>query len=364
MKSQADCTRPPDEPVLVGCDFGSTTAKAVVLSPTAGAAASACYALSKGNPIEDAKDLLRQIRAGRVPPHRRARADRLRQGSAEGHLGADLAVVETVAHAQAALHFFPDADVICDVGGTDVKVMILRRGAVADFRLNSQCSSGNGAFLQGVAERYDVPLRELRRARLRAKSLPSLAMGCGVFLQSDIVNQQRKGWSAEEIMASLAAVLPLNVWIYACQLQQPARGRTQVRAAGRHAPQPRGGQGAGRFHHQQGSGCRDRDPSLLRRSRRHRRGAVRLWTPGTRGKPSSFPRLRAIEALSYRSTTNEHTICRWCSCNCKRTFIDVALPDAKGRPWSKVPVEAGVSASSAAIPAPRAWSRTPTKCGW
>ena len=44
-------------------------------------------------------------------------------------------------------------------------------------------------------------------------------MGCGVFLQSDIVNQQRKGWSAEEIMASLAAVLPLNVWVYAGQLQ-------------------------------------------------------------------------------------------------------------------------------------------------
>ena len=49
----------------------------------------------------------------------------------------------------------------------------------------------------------------------------------------------------------------------------------------------------------------------------------------------------AIEALSYRSTTNEHTVCRWCSCTCKRTFIDVALPDAKGRPWSKVPVGEG-----------------------
>ena len=48
--------------------------------------------------------------------------------------------------------------VICDVGGTDVKIMILRQGTVADFRLNSQCSSGNGAFLQGVAERYSIPL--------------------------------------------------------------------------------------------------------------------------------------------------------------------------------------------------------------
>jgi activator of 2-hydroxyglutaryl-CoA dehydratase len=66
-------------------------------------------------------------------------------------VGADVAIVETVAHATAALHFFPDADVICDVGGCDVKIMLLKQGTVSDFRLNSQCSSGNGAFLQGVA---------------------------------------------------------------------------------------------------------------------------------------------------------------------------------------------------------------------
>ena len=65
--------------------------------------------------------------------------------------------------------------------------------------------------------------------------MPSLTMGCGVFLQSDIVNQQRKGWSAEEIMAALAAVLPVNVWIYAGQLQNlRAAGRKFVLQGGTH----------------------------------------------------------------------------------------------------------------------------------
>ncbi len=65
--------------------------------------------------------------------------------------------------------------------------------------------------------------------------MPTLAMGCGVFLQSDIVNQQRKGWSAEEIMASLAAVLPLNVWVYAGQLQNlAAAGRKFILQGGTH----------------------------------------------------------------------------------------------------------------------------------
>ena len=150
-------------------------------------------------------------------------------------VGADVAVVETVAHATGTLHFHPDADVICDVGGTDVKIMILRQGTVADFRLNSQCSSGNGAFLQGVAERYSIALEDYAEKAFEAKAMPTLAMGCGVFLQSDIVNQQRKGWAAEEIMAALAAVLPVNVWIYAGQLQNlRSVGRKFVLQGGTH----------------------------------------------------------------------------------------------------------------------------------
>ncbi len=38
--------------------------------------------------------------------------------------------------------------------------------------------------------------------------------GCAVFMQSDIVNFQRQGWRAEEILAGLAAVLPKNVFLY------------------------------------------------------------------------------------------------------------------------------------------------------
>ncbi|HSW34459.1 MAG TPA: hypothetical protein VLH36_12680, partial [Steroidobacteraceae bacterium] len=48
-----------------------------------------------------------------------------------------------------------------------------------------------------------------------------------------------------------------------------------------------------------------------------------------------------IESLEYTATTNEHTTCNWCPVNCRRTFIDVRIPGAAGRPWSKVPSEPG-----------------------
>ena len=324
-------------PVLVGCDFGSTTAKAVVLAADR-TLLFTCYALSRGNPIEDAKDLLRQIRQAGFQAIGGLALTGYGKDLLNDILGADVSVVETVAHARAALHFFPDSDVICDVGGCDIKVMILRNGTVADFRLNSQCSSGNGAFLQGVAERYGVPLENYADRAFRAKSLPHLAMGCGVFLQSDIVNQQRKGWSADEIMASLAAVLPLNVWVYACQLQNlRAVGRKFVLQGGTHL------NAAVVKAQVDFITGKVPDAEIVIHPYSGEAGAIgaALCAADDARERSRFRGFAAVEALTYRTTTNDHTVCHWCSCNCKRTFIDVQLPGAAGRPWSKIPVPEG-----------------------
>lgn len=327
------------EPVFVGCDFGSTTAKAVVLTRDKELLYKA-YAQSRGNPIEDAKALFRDLRAGAVGPIGGLAITGYGKDLLKDIVGADVGVVETVAHANSALHSFPDADVICDVGGTDVKIMILRQGTVADFRLNSQCSSGNGAFLQGVAERYNIPLEDYAEKAFAAKAMPQLAMGCGVFLQSDIVNQQRKGWSAEEIMAALAAVLPLNVWIYAGQLQNlRAAGRRFVLQGGTHRNMAvvkaqvdfiKARVPDAEIHLHPHSGEAGAFGAAL--------CAMDAWEEGV---PSRFRGFETIDALNYKTTTSEDTICRWCPVNCKRAFIDVAVEGARGRLWSKVPVGEG-----------------------
>jgi len=326
-------------PVLIGCDFGSTTAKAVVLSAERELLFS-CYALSKGNPIEDAQSLFRQVSEAGFADVAALALTGYGKDLLKDVLGSDVAVVETVAHATAALHSVPDADVICDVGGTDVKIMILRQGTVADFRLNSQCSSGNGAFLQGVAERYDVPLEQYAQRAFEAKAMPALAMGCGVFLQSDIVNQQRKGWSAEEIMAALAAVLPVNVWIYAGQLQNlRSAGRKFVLQGGTHRNQA--------VVKAQLDFIRSKvpDAEVVLHPYSGEAGAIGAalcaadWL--RHGNASRFRGFATIAALSYTSTTSADTVCKWCPINCTRTFIDVQLPGAAGREWSKVPLARG-----------------------
>lgn len=326
--------------VIVGCDFGSTTAKAVCITPEKEIVFS-CYSLSKGNPIEDAKEVFRQIK------------EYLEDGEVlalgitgygkdllKDILGADVAVVETVAHATAGLHFFPDADCICDVGGVDVKIMILRQGSVVDFRLNSQCSSGNGAFLQGVAERFNIPLNQIAQKAFSAKAMPTFTMGCGVFLQSDIVNQQRKGWQAEEILAGLCSVLPLNVWIYAGNINNLSQvGKKFILQGGTHknlavvkaqvdfiklkVPD------AEVYVHPYSGEAGAIGSALI---------ALEQWQ---KQKTTKFRGFEAIEKIEYRAITSQDTVCNWCPINCQRTFIDVKLPEGEGRPWSKVPLEKG-----------------------
>src|SRR5438046_5203050 len=336
--------------VLIGCDFGSTTAKAVVLSDDRELLFS-CYALSKGNPFEDAQSLFHQVREAGFTDVGALALTGYGKDLLKDVLGADVGVVETVAHATAALHFYPDADVICDVGGTDVKIMILRHGTVADCRLNSQCSSGNGAFLQGVAERYDIPLERYADRAFEAKAMPSLAMGCGVFLQSDIVNQQRKGWSAEEIMAALAAVLPINVWIYAGQLQNlRAVGRKFILQGGTHRNKA--------VVKAQVDFIRSKvpDADVVLHPYSGEAGAIgaALCAASFRkgGAPSKFRGFDTIEALTYTSTTKAETVCKWCPINCTRTFIDVKLPGGQGRAGGRGPPAPGGGAAVAAIPRP------------
>lgn len=330
---------PTDAPVFIGCDFGSTTVKAVALDSEDRVVAS-CYHQSVGNPIEDAQSIFGALHRAGVRNVGGLGVTGYGKDLLKEIVGADVPVVETVAHATAALHFVPDADAICDVGGCDVKIMILRQNTVSDFRLNSQCSSGNGAFLQGVAERYDIPLDAYADTAFSANQMPALMMGCGVFLQSDIVNQQRKGWSAEEIMASLASVLPLNVWVYAGQFQNlKAAGRKFVLQGGTHrnlavvkaqvdfieSRVP----GAEVIVHPYSGEAGAIGAALL--AKEH----------GQSGPPTQFRGWETIEGLTYVTTTNDKTTCRWCAMNCKRAFIDVELEEAPGRAESAVPLAPG-----------------------
>src|SRR6478672_8262545 len=315
---------------FVGVDGGSTSTKAVLLNENGDILCKA-YQLSNGNPIQDTIEMFENLR-GQVEAQN-AKLEVLGVATTgyakdilKDVLKADVALVETVAHTESALKFYEDPHVIVDVGGQDIKIIILHNGRVKDFKLNTQCSAGNGYFLQSTAEGFGLNVNQYADLAFSAQAMPVFGYGCAVFMQSDIVNFQRQGWRAEEILAGLAAVLPKNVFLYVASIPNLAalgsrfvlQGGTQnnmavvkaevdfIRSSFRAA---------------------GKQPEIIVHEHCGESGAIgaaqeslRLWRNGL---STTFVGLEAVRKIEYRTTRNENTRCHFCKNDCLRTFIDI-----------------------------------------
>jgi len=338
---------------FMGIDGGSTSTKAVLLDKDKRILVK-CYQLSKGNPIEDTMDMFRNLRQ---QVEEQGATLKIMGLGTTGYakdilrdvLNADAAIVETVAHTEASLHFYPNVDVICDVGGQDIKLIILQDGRVKDFKLNTQCSAGNGYFLQSTCMGFGYEVTQFADLAFNAKSMPMFGYGCAVFMQSDIVDFQRQGWKPEEILAGLANVLPKNIWLYVSQIPNLASlGRTFVLQGGTQhnlaAVKAQVDFIESRF--------RDKGvkPNVIVHEHCGESGAIgaaieanRLWRMG---RQTSFIGLDAVEQISYVTHRNEDTRCYFCKNKCLRTFIDVKLlpgvpVENIGFKTSKIPIAEG-----------------------
>lgn len=109
-------------------------------------------------------------------------------------------VTEITAAQFGVKHYFPDADVIVDIGGQDTKVIDIRTN---NFMINDKCSAGTGAFLEFVANYFKIELKELGPYHKRAKRIPQINNTCGVFALSEMISQLVAGYSKEDVIAGM-----------------------------------------------------------------------------------------------------------------------------------------------------------------
>ncbi|GMQ87490.1 MAG: hypothetical protein BMS9Abin08_0694 [Gammaproteobacteria bacterium] len=314
----------------IGLDGGSTSSKAVLIDEQ-GELLAKSYRLSQGNPIEDARTLLAQLR-----DQVSARGCQLEvlgfgatgyaAGVLDQALQADANLVETIAHMMSAQRYCgEDVDVICDIGGQDIKVLFLQNGVIKSFRLSNQCSAGNGMLLQAMADQFGVALEDFADIAFKARLAPRFSYGCAVFLDADRVNFQKEGFSREELFAGLAQVLPKNIWQYVVQIPRLAelgrkfvlQGGTQYNLAAVKA---------------QVDYIRARVPGAEVRVHPHcgEAGAIGAALEArrqvTQRGQSRFIGLESAIHLEYTTRTDAATRCTFCDNHCTRTFIDTRTP--------------------------------------
>lgn len=314
-----------------GLDGGSTSTKAVLLDDNANLLAKA-YQLSKGNPIEDSRQILAALRRqvedqGAMLVIKGLGTTGYAKDILKETLGADVAVVETVAHTQSALHYYRDVDVIVDVGGQDIKVIVLHDGKVKDFKLNTQCSAGNGYFLQSTAAKFGYSVEEYAEVAFGARHIPVFGYGCAVFMETDIVNFQQLGWSPEEIMGGLAAVLPKNIWLYV--VQEPNLGKLGRRFVLQGGTQNNLAAVKAQYDFIK---ARVPDAEIFVHRFCGESGAIGAALEAmsvVRDGRSRFVGFDSAEHLSFESRRDESTRCFFCKNRCLRTFIDTQTRDGR-----------------------------------
>jgi predicted CoA-substrate-specific enzyme activase len=317
---------------VIGLDGGSTSSKCVFIDDNENILKKV-YTLSKGNPIQDMKDMFTQMRQWATDQGATLEVTGFGVTGYAGDvlersLGADANIVETVAHMMSAKRWFPSVDVICDIGGQDIKVMFMQNGDVKNFRLSNSCSAGNGMLLQAMADQFGIPVKKYAEVAFEARLAPKFSYGCAVFLDSDRVNFQKEGYAKEELLAGLALVLPKNIWQYVVQIPRMAelgrvfvlQGGTQKNLAALKAQvdyiEKRVPNAEVYLHPHCGeAGAIGAAFEALRVTRR-------------RGTTTFVGFAQAID-IDYTSTNDEKTRCNFCPNNCSRTFIDTKTLDGK-----------------------------------
>jgi predicted CoA-substrate-specific enzyme activase len=203
---------PPNGPMVLGVDAGSTTTKAVLLDPATRAVVASHYARTHDDPVGAVREcivaLIGQI--GNRPVGLVATTGSARE-LAGACLGSERVYNEISAHAAGASHFAVDVDTIFEIGGQDAKYIYLRNGVPIGYAMNNACSAGTGSFLEESAHSdLGVGVSDIADIAVAAPAPVKFKATCAAFINSDIRIAQQQGQQRDNILAGLVYAIADN----------------------------------------------------------------------------------------------------------------------------------------------------------
>lgn len=203
----------------IGIDVGSTTVKAVVLDSNDNLIFKRYerhYADIKPKLLDILKDMHGAIGDGQVTVSV--------TGSAGMGLAENIGVLftqEVIAATKAIKTYYPQTDVVIELGGEDAKITYLSDGV--EQRMNGTCAGGTGAFIDQMASLLQVDPEGLNELAKNYKNIYPIAARCGVFAKTDVQPLLNEGAAREDIAASIfQAVVIQTISGLACG--RPIRG--------------------------------------------------------------------------------------------------------------------------------------------
>ncbi len=110
-------------------------------------------------------------------------------------------IQEVFATAEGVKRFYPQTEVVIELGGEDAKIIFLQ--GAPEERMNSTCAGGTGAFIDQMATLLDVTPARLNDLAANHKTIYPIASRCGVFAKTDVQALLNQGASKEDVAASI-----------------------------------------------------------------------------------------------------------------------------------------------------------------
>lgn len=174
--------------ITCGIDVGSRATKAVILNNDLDVLGRG-WALTKGKPAESSMIAFKEaLLAARLQP------EIVKKIAVTGfgrHLvpGENVNFTSLSCHAAGARRDFPDARNVIDVGALRSTVMRLdENGYVHRFRLNDQCGSGMGRYLERLASIIEIPLEEIGELALFSRNPEQVPEICAVLAETEVLS--------------------------------------------------------------------------------------------------------------------------------------------------------------------------------
>jgi len=121
-------------------------------------------------------------------------------------------VTEITCHAKGINRYFPETDILIDIGGQDSKAILLdRKGRVVEFAMNDKCAAGTGRFLEAMARALEVDVDRLGSLDTLAEGKRTLSSMCTVFAESEVVSLVADGAEVHEIIHALHKAIASRV---------------------------------------------------------------------------------------------------------------------------------------------------------
>ena len=190
--------------VFIGIDAGSTTTKLAVIGEDKELLYSS-YNNNEGSPLNKTIDILKDLykKLNKNITIAKATVTGYGEGLIKAALGVDIGEIETICHFKGAKSFMPNVDFILDIGGQDMKALMIKDGVINNILLNEACSSGCGSFIEGFSKSLNISIDEFAKLSVKAKKPVDLGSRCTVFMNSKVKQVQKEGASVGDISAGL-----------------------------------------------------------------------------------------------------------------------------------------------------------------